>query len=434
MTANDYYDDQHGLPTNEKLAAIALDSLKKFDVTPVAPASSSCRDPEIDPGLNVLVGCPSEPLRRHITPIQSTREIEEDHNTAMSENTDEPPPPSSANLVAHHITQVAPQPNGVTVDISSDSTTDLKCDSARLEDTQLKSSAIMTELATRTRADSMQVDALVSSPDKPSTRSNVGSPLKLRTVELNSNHEERPLQVDRDSISASPTLSKHTIAAAVENGHSLPPFEPPSPSTGSPQAERLPSIHQLTSSLTELAEAATQATQEIPRPPGFSHHHSQSFESAKSQSPVLANHYPASIQTSPQAYYPPTTARSPTSTIAESPAYASPPAYSPFGPYSHRRASMVDGMPPFVPTLPSAPSSAESYGGYPSSGTEGYSTNQTTPSDVGATTEHTPRPVLPPPPGMHPLIPPPPVMLLGPYKCDVPNCTAGTFQTQYLLK
>ncbi|KAM0717281.1 hypothetical protein Q7P37_007133 [Cladosporium fusiforme] len=424
MTDTGYYDDQHGLPANEGLSKV----LPKLVETPtVTSVTSSRRDSETDPGLDVLVGSPPQPLRRQLDPIESYREAETAHATTMADSVDEPPPLPSESLGEHRTPQVAPQPNGDTIETSRDSVVDSRDESTVA---QSKSPLVMTDLATRTRADSMQVDASVPSPDKLSTRSNLGSPLKIRTVDFDSG--EKPLQAKRDSISASPTLSKHTIAAAVENGQSLPPFEPPL-STGSPQAERLPSIHQLTSSLTELAEAATQATQEIPRPPGFSHHHSQSFGSAKSQSPILANHYPASIQTSPQAYYPPTMARSPTSTIGESSSYASPPAYPPFGTYSHRRASMVDGMPPFVPTLASASSSGDSYGGYPSSGTEGYSTNHTTPSDVGTATENTPRPVLPPPPGM-PLPPPPaPILLLGPYKCDVPNCNAGTFQTQYLL-
>jgi hypothetical protein len=93
---------------------------------------------------------------------------------------------------------------------------------------------------------------------------------------------------------------------------------------------------------------------------------------------------------------------------------------------------MTEGVPPVMPRLPTGSSSGDSYGGYPSSGTEGYSTNHTTPIDI---MEHTPRPMLPPPPGMHAQpIQPPPIMIPGPYKCDVPNCTAGTFQTQYLLK
>lgn len=432
MTEVDYYDDHYGLPTNEELPRIQSSPNESVNTPTASSVSSSRRGSGPDPGLTVLVGPQFGPLRLHIEPTHSIPEEDHRHNTSMADSADEPPPLPSENLGVHHTPQNAPQPDGDTTEVPRDSAVNSNDGSTEPTEAQSKSPLVVTELATRTRADSMQVDASDPSSEKPSDRPSLSSPLKIRTLELNP--VEASSRPERDSISASPTLAKHTLAAAVENGQSLPPFEPPSPSTGSPQAERLPSIHQLTSSLTELAEAATQATQEISRPNGFSHHHSQSFGSAKSQSPILATHYPVSIQTSPQAYYQQTMARSPTSTIGESPAYTSPPTY-PFGTYNHRRASMVDGMPPLVPNLPSASSSGDSYGGYPSSGTEGYSTNHTTPSDAGgAPTEHTPRPVLPPPPGMH--VPPPsaPVMLLGPYKCDVPNCTAGTFQTQYLLK
>jgi hypothetical protein len=92
---------------------------------------------------------------------------------------------------------------------------------------------------------------------------------------------------ERDSISASPTgptLSKHVLPLAEAHGQSLAPSEPSSPSTSSPKAKRLPSIHEITSALTELAEAATQ---EISRQQqGLAHHHSQSFGSAILQSPL----------------------------------------------------------------------------------------------------------------------------------------------------
>lgn len=69
--------------------------------------------------------------------------------------------------------------------------------------------------------------------------------------------------IERDSISASPTSSKHALPAAIGIGEDLPSFEPPSPFTDSPQAERLPFIPpDFTGSLPELAEAATQGTQE----------------------------------------------------------------------------------------------------------------------------------------------------------------------------
>lgn len=430
MTESEYYDDQYQIPTNGELVKVTPIHSEPAKTPSTAPVSLSPDGNGVDPGLNVLVEDLSGPLRRHTGPMNSDPALGAENTSIMAEKADEPPLPPDENLNEHRPPQMAPQLDDDTIEASKDSNGHFKIGSAKLTNDQPKSSLSMTELVTRTRADSMQVDASVSLLEKPSSR---GSPLKIQTMEINP--ADTPSHTKRDSISASPTLSKHTIAAAVGNGDDLPPFEPPSPSTGSPQAERLPSIRQLTSTLTELAEAATQATQELPRTQGSSHHHSQSFGSAKSHSPILATHYPTSIQTSPQAYYQPTMARSPTNTIGGSPSYTSPPAYQSLGPYSHRRASMVEGMPPFVPNLPSASSSGDSYGGYPSSGTEGYSTNHTTPSDAGAAIENTPRPLLPPPPGLHAHHPPPPpIMLLGPFKCDVPDCTAGNFQTQYLLK
>jgi hypothetical protein len=349
----------------------------------------------------------------------------------MADNLDEPPLVGGA-PAAHDVLQSATKTDDHGHKSSVDSAVDLSDHTVKSGEDCPDSVSAMCELATPPRADSTQVDALTASKVSQSTHATLRSPLKIQTTgpdpEAPHRHQER------DSISASPTLSKHVLPSAEVHGQNLAPFEPPSPSTSSPKAERLPSIHQITSSLTELAEAATQ---EIPRQQqGFSHHHSQSFSSAMSQSPILSGHaYPPSLQTSPQAYYPAAMmARSPTSTIGES-HYASPPAYPHYGAYSHRRASMVDGAPPIMPRLPTASSSGDSYCGYPSSGTEGYSTNHTTPIDISHTAEHTPRPMLPPPPGMHAIpLPPPPIMVPGPYQCDVPDCNAGTFQTQYLLK
>ena len=347
----------------------------------------------------------------------------------MVDQTDEPPPVGGTSA-GHDVPQNDSKVDGQGLKTSVDSAVDLNVIVQPPDSDCSSSASVPRDLAPRPRADSTQADVLIAAKEVSSTRVGLGSPLQIRTTDTKIAASQP--QQRRDSISTSPTLSKHVKPAADVNGENLAPFEPPSSSTSSPKAERLPSIHQLTSSLTELAEAATQ---EIPRQQqGFSHHHSQSFGSAMSQSPVLSGHpYPASIQTSPQAYYPAlVNARSPTSTIGGESHYASPPLYSPYGAYSHRRASMTDGVLPAIPRLPTASSSGDSYGGYPSSGTEGYSTSHTTPIDI---MEHTPRPMLPPLPGMHAQpIAPPPIMIPGPYKCDVPNCTAGTFQTQYLLK
>jgi len=423
MTLVECYSDQHNLPTNEELQKVIVDFRGSSDSPRQPSASSSPQDFPEDPGLGVLVGSPEENLRLH---TQAARSSKISRGAKMVDQPDEPPPLGES-PAEHHPSQLESATkldehgskssidSGVGLDVS-----DLVSDKEQAD--QVLST---TELATRTRSDSMQ------QTERP--RSDAGSPLRITTSNSStgatSSHEKD------DSISASPTLSKHVIPSADIHGESLAPFEPLSPSTSSPKAERLPSIHQITSSLTELAEAATQ---EMPRQQqSLSHHHSHSFGSATSQSPVLANRpYPIAIQTSPQAYYPTTMlARSPTSVVGES-QWASPPAYPSYGAYNHRRASAADGVPPLMPNLPTASSSGDSYGGYLSSSTEGYSTNHTTPIDVGQALESTPRPMLPPPPGMHGVSHsvPAPIMIPGPYKCDVPDCTAGTFQTQYLLK
>lgn len=430
MQTSEYYEDQDELPRNEGLQRIILDYREPSESTSATSRASSPRDDDQeDPGLPVLFGPPLQHhthLHLHTARPGENRVMSESKN--MVDQADDPPPvggtPAAQDL----------QQNGTKADeqglkASPDSAVDLSVIIQPPDRDCSSSVSVPRDLATRPRADSTQADALMAAKESPSTRVGLASPLQIRTTDPKVATSQ--LQQRRDSISTSPTLSKHVMPAADVHGENLAPFEPPSSSTSSPKAKRLPSIHQITSSLTELAEAATQ---EIPRQQqGFSHHHSQSFGSAMSHSPVLSGHpYPASIQTSPQAYYPAlVNARSPTSTIGGESHYASPPLYSPYGAYSHRRASMTDGVLPVIPKLPTASSSGDSYGGYPSSGTEGYSTNHTTPIDI---MEHTPRPMLPPPPGMHAQPIPPPIMVPGPYKCDVPNCTAGTFQTQYLLK
>jgi hypothetical protein len=423
MTAVECYSDQHDLPRNEELQKITTSFQDSSESSRRTSASSPPQDFPEDPGLSVLVGPQDQRLRLH----KHARSSQTDRTAMMAEQQDEPPPSGgflaeqlispleSATKSDPHASKSSSIDSGVGLDVS-----DLVLDKQHPDEVLSTK-----ELATRTRSDSMQHAEL------PSMRSDLGSALRITTS--NSSAGASSSYEKDDSICASPTLSKHVIPSADVNGESLAPFEPLSPSTSSPKAERLPSIHQITSSLTELAEAATQ---EMPREQqNLAHHHSHSFGSATSQSPVLQHRpYPIAIQASPQAYYPPTMlARSPTSTIGES-QYASPPGYASY--YSHRRASAADGVPPLMPSLPTASSSGDSYGGYLSSSTEGYSTNHTTPIDIGQASESTPRPMLPPPPGMHAMSQPlpAPIMVPGPYKCDVPGCTAGTFQTQYLLK
>jgi hypothetical protein len=426
MTGSEFYGDQHDLPRNEELQKVTVDFRGSSESSNQTSASSTPQDFPEDPGLGVLINLPEQRLRRHIQHAPSSKT---DRSANMAEQQDEPPP--SGELPAEQLTSqlagaIKSDEHGSKSSIDSGVGLDV---GDLVSDKDHPDQVLATkELATRTRSDSLQ------HTEQPSTRPDLGSSLRITTS--NSSAGANPLHEKDDSICASPTLSKHVIPSADVHGESLAPFEPLSPSASSPKAERLPSIHQITNSLTELAEAATQ---EMPRQQqNLSHHHSHSFGSATAQSPVLSNRppYPIAIQTSPQAYYPPAMlARSPTSTLGES-QYASPPAYASYGAYSHRRASAADGVPPLMPSLPTASSSGDSYGGYLSSSTEGYSTNHTTPIDVGQALENTPRPMLPPPPGMHAMSQPlpAPIMIPGPYKCDVPNCTAGTFQTQYLLK
>lgn len=430
MQTSEYYEDQDELPRNEGLQKIIPNYRELSESTSATSRASSPRDDKEDPGLPVLFAVPLElrtHLHLHATPSSENSVMSESKN--MADKADEPPP-AGETTTAHALPQDSTKADERGLKTSVDSAVDLSAISQPPDRDSSSSASVPRELATRTRTDSTQADVLMAAKETQPAHVGLESPLKIKITEPKSATSQSHQR--RDSISTSPTLSKHVMPSADVHGENLAPFEPLSPSTNSPKAERLPSIHQITSSLTELAEAATQ---EIPRQQqGFSHHHSQSFGSAMSQSPVLSGHpYPASIQTSPQAYYPALViGRSPTSTLGGESQYASPPLYSPYGAYSHRRASMTDGVPPVMPRLPTGSSSGDSYGGYPSSGTEGYSTNHTTPIDI---LEHTPRPMLPPPPGMHAQpIPPPPIMIPGPYKCDVPNCTAGTFQTQYLLK
>lgn len=420
MTVAECYSDQHGLPRNEELQKTIIGFQGSSESSHQSSTSSSPQDFPVDPGLAVLIDLPEQSWRLH-------RPSKTYCTANMAEQQDEPPP--SGELPAEQLTlqlESAIKSNDNASKSSIDSGVGLDVSDFVSDKEHSDQVPTTKELATRTRSDSMQ------QTEQPSTRSDLG--LSLRITTSNSSGGASSSHEKDDSICASPTLSKHVIPSADVHGESLAPFEPLSPSTSSPKVERLPSIHQITSSLTELAEAATQ---EMPRQQqNLSHHHSHSFGSATSQSPILSNRpYPIAVQTSPQAYYPAMLARSPTSTLGES-QYASPPAYPSYGAYGHRRASAADSVPPLMPNLPTASSSGDSYGGYLSSSTEGYSTNHTTPIDVGQVSEGTPRPMLPPPPGMHAMSQPlpAPIMIPGPYKCDVPNCTAGTFQTQYLLK
>ena len=144
--------------------------------------------------------------------------------------------------------------------------------------------------------------------------------------------------------------------------------------------------------------------------------------------PYHPHPYPLSAQTTPSSY-PSYSARSPTSTISD-PVYGSPTQYPyPMAYYTDRRTSTIIGNVPHPPSLPSASSSADSYGAA-SSSADGYSTAHTTPLESGSAIDGTARPILPPPLGMHQNV----VTLSSGFTCDYEGCNAAPFQTQYLLR
>lgn len=263
------------------------------------------------------------------------------------------------------------------------------------------------------RHDSHQEQEPPLSPDRTQSGSRRASPcLRLDT--------QRELAKE-DSITTSPNLSKHVITMSDDIPETLPAFQHHSPtregSAGSPQDAILPPIHQIVTTqqlrpLDELAEAA--AIQQDPR---YAHQHRPSFGSATSPSPILPYHpYAVHMQMSPSSQHA-YSARSPTSGFE----YGSPTQYAhPTAYYTNRRTSAPADQPPGPPpSLPSV-SSGESHGA--ASSADGYSTAHTTPIDVP---DATPRPMLPPPPGM----------IIAPgYKCDFSGCQAPPFQTQYLLR
>ena len=251
-------------------------------------------------------------------------------------------------------------------------------------------------------------------PEGHRTCSGQTSPLKLVT-------EQVPRE-PKDTIATSPLLQHHVITASKATEGTLPALQQSPTRDGagaSPQTEKLPSFRQ-------LSELAAVAEQHDPR---VNHQHSQSFGSATAQSPMLPYHYPHnSAQTSPSSHYT-HSARSPSSTIVEY-HYASPTQLPPQTYYTDRRSSVAtDHTTPLPALLPSASSSGES-GGHTSSSADGCSTAHTTPVDAPPTADGTPRPLLPPPPGM----PQSAVMIATGYKCSYPGCSAVPFQTQYLLR
>lgn len=266
------------------------------------------------------------------------------------------------------------------------------------------------------RHDSHQEQEAPLSPDRDQNRQH-GS---LPSLQPDTRRESAP----DESITSSPNLSKHVMRVDTDRPETLAAFQHHhSPtgdgSAGSPRGAILPPIHQIvpTPSFRPLNELAELATQHDARAP---HHHSPSFGSAASQSPGLPYHpCPGLPQMSPSSQHA-YSARSPTSGFSDP--YGSPTQYAaPVAYYTSRRSSAPTDRPPGPPpSIPSVSSSGDSHGH--ASSVDGYSTAQTTPIDPA---EATPRPMLPPPLGM--------VIAPG-YKCDVPDCPAPPFQTQYLLR
>lgn len=290
-----------------------------------------------------------------------------------------------------------------------------------------------TNLVERTRVDSAQnsADSIPQLPPARRPQTDDGKPSQLIVPPP---QDELQGRTSRDSIANSPTLRKHAIPIEEGIANTLPvvPASPKREATASsPTAQSLPSFRQLTGQLGQLTELADAATQQDSRMPPATHHHSQSFSSTTSQSPLVPFFPPylSGGQTSPTAYYP-SGPRSPPSVMAESNHYGSPKQFATTAYYTDRRRSstITETAPPTIPSLPTNSSSGESHG-HTSSSTDGYSTTHTTPIDGSGPvpTEGIQRPILPPPPGMT-------VVPLGGFKCDYPGCTAMPFQTQYLLR
>lgn len=266
---------------------------------------------------------------------------------------------------------------------------------------------------------------------RPASRATARSPLKVQT------------ETSHPATSADPNATTSSLAsreaASIDHRltNTLPAVSaasaPDSVEHSVPRKERLPSFSQFTGQLNELAEAAARE----PPQPYTHHHHSQSFSSTTSQSPALPYHVPAhpfppSAQTSPIGHYA-QIAKSPTSAVSDlhQTGYGSPQQWPGSAAYfAHRSSSATaeGAMHAYPPSLPSAGTSSGESQGHPGSSTDGYSTNHTTPIDPTITADGTPRPILPPPPGM-----PHSAILMTGYKCDYNGCNAPPFQTQYLL-
>ena len=398
-----------------------------------------------DPGsasiLNVLD--PNRVLHGFTDRKDDSRSSRDSRRSSMTlEPMEEPPQPTTAGAAAVPGDVAAAEAEAAARSHAS-SNIALAAAALRQTDSSVAPSVAERRIAKRaspppnTRVDSAQSTEEVSPPNARS-RGATRSPLRLQTSQ--SAPEPRSSAHGEDTLSTSPTLSRHVISVPEGDRDTLPAVQPVSPMQDRENAtspRKLPSFRQLTGqlNLNELAEAAA-IQGPAPQVP-HSRHNSVSYSSTTAPSPRIPYHYPPSAQTSPVAQYP-YSARSPTSTVSDMThaAYGSPNQYpSPTAYYADRRRSSAAtefGAPYPIPSLPSASSSGESHGQAGSS-TEGYSTAHTTPIDAAQAAEgQTPRPIpiLPPPRGM----PQSAIVINGGFRCDYPGCNAAPFQTQYLLR
>ena len=380
---------------------------------PVQTTRSGPHAGERDPGLVVLLQNWAPNHREmHVAPLlQPIATIDSDTDIVMPDQVEVPEPIETSDSHAE-----LDEPYGKSLEIGHGTALDvldLKAKataSLREHEATTQSQDDCGEIVPEKRHDSHQEQEPPLSPSKlqPEPQRDSRSPsLRVDTAQAASAEE---------SIATSPNLSKHVITMPGDTPGTLPAFQHFSPArdggTGSAHGAMLPPIHQIVpSALGELAEAATAR---------YTHHQSPSFSSATAQSPVLPYHpYPGFAQMSPTSQHA-YVVRSPPGGYGDP--YGSPIQYSqPVAYYTTRRSSAPsDRPPPLPPSIPSVSSSGDSHG-HPSS-IDGYSTAHTTPIDA---IDATPRPMLPPPPGM--------IMAPG-YKCDVPDCPAPPFHTQYLLR
>lgn len=251
--------------------------------------------------------------------------------------------------------------------------------------------------------------------------------LSLRTT---SSAIPMPDALYRDRASTdSPTRQFYPIPSLDVSSQSYPSLRPEvksfEESTSSPRTERLPSFRQLS----KIADGATDGSEQRNTP----------LPSMSAYPPSLVSqtsnpYFPGTQQSSPSAGYLSLNHQSPAGARGEGNENLglsrSPATYPGPGPnsYIHRTTSFTsDKSSVFVTSLTS--SSNDTTNSHHSSGTDGYSTTNTTPIESIPPMDGTPKPMLPLPPGMqHPPSAP------GIFTCDYPGCTAAPFQTQYLLK